>query len=317
MIQSSSRILVCISIVQVTPDLPQLQALAAVVDAGSFEAAAQRLHLTPSAVSQRIKALEQAAGQVVVLRGRPAGVTPAGRAYLRLAREVDALVAQAEAAAGGDATTTVPIAVNADSLDTWVLPALTTLPDTIAFDLRREDQADTATLLRDGTVMAAITSEAMPVQGCRVTALGTMRYRPAATADFVDRWFEIGVDERALEQAPVVVFDRRDRLQDDYLARKGARPMAPRHHVPASRSFLDAVLLGLGWGMLPDLQLIDPLAEGRLVLLDEPHHVDVELYWQQWTLRTDVLDAVAAAVAAGAAALRVPGAPPAGFEPAT
>ena len=299
------------------PDLSQLQALAAVVDAGSFDGAAQRLHVTPSAVSQRIKALEQSVGRVLVLRGKPTGVTPAGRAYLRLAREVDALVGQAEEAAGREAITTVPIAVNADSLDTWVLPALAALPDTVAFDLRREDQADTATLLRDGTVMAAITSDAAAVQGCRVTALGTMRYRPAATADFVDRWFEAGVDRAALEQAPVVVFDRRDRLQDDYLAQKGARPTAPRHHVPASRSFLDAVLLGLGWGMLPDLQLADPFADGRLVLLEEGHHIDVELYWQQWTLRTDVLDAVAAAVAAGAAALRVPGAPPAGFEPAT
>jgi len=270
------------------------------VDAGSFDAAAARLHLTPSAVSQRIKALEQAVGQVVVRRARPVEVTDAGRVYLRLAREVTALIDQASTATGGPDVATVPIAVNADSLDTWVLPALAEVPG-VSFDLRRADQSVTADLLRDGTVMAAITSDATAVQGCRVSRLGTMRYRPAAAPEFVDRWFVRGVDAERLERAPVVVFDRRDELQDDYLRLRGAQGAPRRHHVPASRSFLDAVLLGMGWGMLPDLQTANHLASGDLVLLDEQHHVDVDLYWQQWSLRTDALDAAAAAIGRAAA----------------
>ncbi len=287
-----------------SPDLEQLRALVAVVDTGSFDAAARVLHVTPSAVSQRIKALEQSAGQVLVRRSRPVAPTDAGRAYLRLARAIDSLVAETAVELESSAVTTLPLAVNADSLDTWVLPALAAVSDRVCFDLRREDQADTAALLRDGTVVAAITSEATAVQGCRATPLGTMTYRPAATPDVVDRWFPDGPAASSLGRAPVVVFDRRDRLQDDYLALHGVTEDPPRHHVPASRAFLDAVLLGLGWGMLPAVQLDEHLGTGALVALDD-HHVAVDLYWQQWSLRTAPLEATAAAIRSAAAAVLV------------
>lgn len=282
-------------------DLAQLRALAAVVDEGSFDAAASHLHLTPSAVSQRIKALEQTTGRVLVRRGRPAGVTDAGAAYLRLARQVDALVQQARDESGeDDSRPTLALAVTADALDTWVVPALATVAGGIVFDLHREDQEHTAALLRDGTVMAAITSEAAPVQGCRSTPLGSMRYRPMASPEFVERWFGGAVAE-ALAVAPVVVFDRRDDLQDAYLRERAGAARPPRHHVPASSAFVDAVLLGLGWGMLPDQQAAGPERDGRLVAFDPPHHVDVRLHWQQWTVDTRALDAVATAIRDGAA----------------
>lgn len=279
-------------------DLAQLRALAAVVDEGSFDAAAAALHLTPSAVSQRIKALEQSAGRVLVRRTKPTEATDAGHTYLRLARQVDALVHEAtsEAEAAERGPVTIPIAVNADSMATWILPALATLPSSICFDLHRDDEAHTADLLRSGTVMAAITSDHEPVQGCRSTLLGTMRYRPVATQAFAERWFVDGVDAGSLAVAPVVVFDRKDDLQDAYLRRHSrTRLTPPRHHVPASTEFAEAVRLGLGWGMLPDAQ-----ATG-VVELDPGHHVDVSLYWQQWTLQTPALEAVAAAVRAAAA----------------
>lgn len=278
-------------------DLPQLQALAAVVDEGSFDAAAAALHLTPSAVSQRIKALEASAGQVLVRRARPTAATEAGEAYVRLARQVDALVQETQAQLGADAVATVPIAVNADSMATWLLPALATLPPTITFDLRRDDQAHTADLLRSGAVMGAITSDDQPVQGCRSERLGAMRYRPMATPEVAARWFGGGVDAASLAIAPMIVFDRRDDLQDLYLRRRSrSRLSPPRHHVPASTEFAQAVLLGLGWGMLPDEQSLGPEREGRLVELDPGQHVDVTLHWQQWTLRTPALDTVAAVI---------------------
>lgn len=280
-------------------DLAQLRALVAVVDEGSFDAAAGALHLTPSAVSQRIKALEQSAGRVLVRRTKPVEPTEAGQTYLRLARQIDSLVHEATAAVdiADQEVVTISIAVNADSLATWLLPALATLPPTICFDLQRDDQAHTAELLRSGAVMAAITSVAEPVQGCRSTKLGVMRYRPMASPAFVERWFAKGVDADSLAVAPVVVFDRSDDLQDEYLravSEGGLEP--PRHHVPASADFAAAVRLGLGWGMLPRLQSADAERAGQLAELDPGNHVDVTLYWQQWTLRTPALDAVQAAI---------------------
>ena len=279
-----------------TPDLAQLEALDSVVTCGSFDAAATALSVTPSAISQRIKALEQTAGRVLVRRSRPIEVTGAGAVYLRLARQVGALVDQAGIDLDPEASVVVPLAVNADSLDTWVLPALATITDRVTFDLRREDQSRTAELLRDGTVMAAITDDIAPVQGCRSTPLGAMVYRPMASPDFADRWFERGLDAVSLDLAPVVVFDRHDDLQDEFLRSRRCLTAPPRHHVPASRSFVDALLLGLGWGMLPDLQAAEHVAAGRLTPLDGDFRAKVNLHWQQWSLSTPGLDAVAAAV---------------------
>lgn len=291
-------------------DLAQLSALAAVVDEGSFDAAAIRLQLTPSAVSQRIKALERAVGQVLVRRIKPTSPTPAGEPYLRLARQLVVLVQEtlAETENAADRPT-IPIAVNADSLATWVLPALATVADVASFDLRREDQAHTTELLRAGAVVAAVTSESEPVQGCRSTRLGTMRYHPTAAAAFVERWFRHGVDAGSLAEAPVIVFDRKDHLQDDYLRTVTRSPLRPpRHHVPSSADFAEAIRLGLGWGMLPRQQSEDLVRSGELVVFDGARHVDVELHWQQWTLRTPALERVATAVATAAGlALDPPG----------
>nr|WP_231134139.1 LysR family transcriptional regulator ArgP [Motilibacter deserti] len=280
-----------------------MRALSAVAAEGSFEGAARALHVTPSAISQRLKALERAAGSVLLVRSRPVQVTPAGQALLRLARQVDLLVSDAAAElAGIPARGTVPVAVNADSLATWVLPALAPLADEgITFDVFREDQAHTSRLLRDGTVVAAVTSEAEAVPGCTVRRLGSMRYRPMAAPRFAERWFPEGVTATALGSAPVVVFDRRDDLQHAYLRRRTrGRARPPMHYVPASADFVHAVRLGLGWGMVPELQAAG-LAE-PLVDLDPRGAVDVTLHWQQWRLASPALDRLAAAVTEAAAA---------------
>ena len=285
--------------VAVDLDLAQLRALEATVTAGTLDGAARALHVTPSAISQRLKALETATGRVLLVRSRPVRVTESGQAVLRLARQVALLTADAtrELAADGEHdAVTLPIAVNADSMATWVLPALAPLAGELAFDLHREDQEHTAALLRDGRVMAAVTADAEPVPGCTVTRLGSMRYRPMATAAFAGRWFADGVHPAALGRAPVVVFDRRDDLQHRYLRQRGVGAVPPVHHVPASADYVSAVRLGLGWGMVPAQQ--EPA--GELVALDPDGAVDVVLYWQQWRLRSPSLDRVAAAVLAAA-----------------
>ncbi|MDO7882496.1 LysR family transcriptional regulator ArgP [Antiquaquibacter soli] len=284
-------------------DLSQLQALAATVDGGTLEAAARTLHVTPSAISQRIRALENSVGSVLLARSKPVVPTPAGVAYLRLARQIDALATDAAAEATGTAEQLprIPIAVNGDSLATWVMPALAELAGDMVFDIHREDQDHSAQLLRDGTVMAAITTEARPVQGCTSVRLGAMRYRPVASPEFAERWFASGVDARSLAVAPVVVFDRKDDIQDRFLRSAGPGLTPPRHYVPVSADFAEAVLLGFGWAMLPDQQSLEPEREGRLVELSPTGHDTVVLHWQQWSLRTTALDRVAAAIAAAAA----------------
>lgn len=289
-------------------DSGQLAALAAVVTEGSFEAAARSLHVTPSAISQRVRALEAAAGTVLVQRSRPVAPTGPGRTLLRLARQVELLGAQAEAelgpAADGARPVSVPLAVNADSLATWLMPALAAV-DGVCFDVHVADQDRTVDLLPAGAVMAAVTSQSEPVQGCTSVPLGVTRYQPTATHAFAHRWFPDGPTPEALGVAPMVVFARSDDLQDRWLrsvarAAGTAVPDPPRHHVPSTAEFLQAIRQGLGWGMWGPLPRpgarFDVLEPDDGVTALGPDTVDVPLYLQQWRLRSDVLDAVTAAL---------------------
>ena len=284
-------------------DLAQLRALNAAVSEGTFEAAARSLRVTPSAVSQRLKALETAAGRVLLVRSKPIRVTESGAVVLRMARQVELLVADTAVELGDERSprATLPLAVNADSLATWVLPALAPLAGSIGFDLHREDEDHTSELLREGSVMAAVTTQARPVPGCRSVRLGVMRYRPMASPEFVARWFPAGLTPAALAVAPVLVFDRNDDIQHRYLRRRTGRSLDPPvHHVPASSDFRSAIELGFGWGMLPDLQSRTPERDGTVVDLDTDGAIDVVLHWQQWQLRSGLLDRVAEAVVAAA-----------------
>lgn len=281
-------------------DGAQLDALAAVVEEGTFDAAARRLHVTPSAVSQRIKALEQHVGQVLVRRSRPCRATEAGNVLVRLAgqlallegesfREVRRTGAPGPGGADDPGVVRMAVAVNADSLSTWFPDALIGLPEGVRLDLHREDQDHSAELLRDGTVMAAVTADAHAVQGCRAQPLGAMRYLAVASPAYAARWFADGLG--ALDRAPLLTFNRKDALQETFLRAHGTRRGEPPvHYVPSSSAFVDLVRHGLGWGMVPDVAADALLAAGTLVELAPGHHLDVELHWQHWRLRTPALD---------------------------
>ncbi|KUJ69447.1 chromosome replication initiation inhibitor protein [Streptomyces albus subsp. albus] len=295
--------------------LDQVRTLLAVVDEGTFDAAAMALHVTPSAVSQRVKALEQRIGRVLLIRTKPVQPTPSGQVVVRFARQLARLERDARAELGIAAEqgpVRLPIAVNADSLATWFLPALTRVPQDaqVCFELHREDESHTTALLREGQVMAAVTSSPDPVAGCTVRRLGLARYLPVASPAFAARHLT-GPLEVTLPNAPVIVFDRRDDLQDAFVrSLTGRRTGASRtrHHVPTSEGFCDAVAAGLGWGLVPEPQAAPLVHAGALDLLLPDRPLDVPLYWQQWKLDSPALALVADAVAAVAAeALHTPG----------
>ena len=280
-------------------DLPpaQLEALVAIVDHGTFDAAARALRVTPSAVSQRIRALESAVGRVVVQRTTPCRPTDAGEVLLRLARQVRLLHDEVrDALEHGRGATDLPVAVNADSLATWFRDVVGAVAawDDVALALHVEDQAFSAGLLRSGGVLAAVTSEPAAVQGCSVERLGTLRYVAAAAPVFADGWRRGGAPD--WPAMPVVVFNEKDRLQHDALAGRGVGEPVTVHRVPTSADFLEAIRLGLGWGMVPEPQLGPDVAAGRLVRLAGQVHVDVPLHWQRWRLDSPVLGRLTDAV---------------------
>lgn len=288
--------------------IDQLHTLTAVMDEGTFDAAATRLQVTASAVSQRIKALEQAAGQVLVQRTVPVRLTAAGDVVLRYARQMQLLqedtAAELQQGSRDGGRILVPLAVNADSLATWFLEALAALPDStdVGFDIYREDQEHTTALLRSGAVMGAVTSTSQGVQGCTSEHLGIMRYRAVCSPRFVDRWLDGLADVRRLGTAPMVNFDRKDELQRVFLRQvTGQDPRSPRHYVPTSADFARAIVLGLGWGLLPEQQCMTEIASGLLVEMAPHDPVDVRLYWQRWNIPSPLLDEISAVIRDAAA----------------
>lgn len=283
--------------------LDQLRTLAAVVDLGSFEAAAAHLHITQSAVSQRIRALEDSSGRILVRRDRPITATESGEIVLRTARQMLHLE-QSLAGELGDADANrhhvaLAVACNSDSLATWFLDAMTQVRSAgrVVFDIRREDESLSIQLLRRGEVMAAVTSEARPVQGCRALPLGSMRYLACASPGFVSRHLRGDSPTAGLGRAPIVDFDRSDAHQNHYYRRLTRRhPTGPRHYIPSSHDHVRAIVAGLGWGLIPE-QLATPwLVSGEIVDVSPDRPLDVPLFWQHWKLQSPDLDALTAAV---------------------
>ena len=276
----------------------QLAALLAIADHGTFEAAARHLSVTPSAISQRIRALESEVGRVVVQRSTPCRPTAAGEVLVRLARQTRLLHEEVRRALahGEPGVTDLPVVVNADSLATWfgaVIGEVATWPD-VALRLQVEDQAFSADQLRAGGALAVVTSEPVAVQGCSVELLGTLRYVPAATPELAERHRRGRSPDWA--RMPMVVFNDKDLLQHDLLAARGVEAPPVVHRVPTSADFLVAVGRGLGWGMIP-LPHLGPMVErGRLVPLGSRLHVDVPLHWQRWRLDSPTLDRLTDAV---------------------
>ena len=259
-------------------DYPQLQALSAVHRRGSFDLAAASLGITPSAVSQRIKALEDRIGALLIQRGQPCTATETG---LRLIHHFDAVMLMEVALPLPDpAPAAVRIAVNADSLATWVIPALSACPGML-FDIVIDDQDVSQDWLRRGEVAGAITSHPGQLQGCDTVPLGCLRYHATASPNFVARWLADGVTLATLTRAPALTFSDKDRLQSDWLATHLGQGIAyPTHRLASSQGFVDAALAGLGWGMNPAPLVAGYLAAGRLVELIPGTPLDIALHWQ-------------------------------------
>ena len=276
-----------------------LETLLAIVDEGSFEIAAAVLGVSPSAVSQRIKALEKDVGRVLVRRTSPATATDAGEVLVQAARRMALLQAETNAQLSGRLERVpLSVAVNADSLATWFRPVLR---DVAGFGhatlrLRIEDEAHTLTLLRRGDVLGAVTRESRPVSGCDTVPLGLVRYRAVATPELAARY--PGPD---FSRMPTLRYGPGDALQAaDLEQRLGSNDQRPRmSEIPSSEALARATLRGLGWGLMSELQADIHLRRGDLVTLDD-RIIDVPLHWQRWRLESELLEKLTDSVLAAA-----------------
>lgn len=284
-------------------DPQQLAALSAILRLGSFEAAARELAVTPSAISQRIRALEDRVGTALVNRAAPCSGTTAGQRLAKHAEDVVLLEAQLGRELSLDRAARparLRIAVNADSLATWLVPALASAGD-VLFDLVIDDQDHSADWLRRGEVSAAVCGVGKAVTGCDAWPLGVLRYIATASPDFMDRWFADGVTAAAIARAPCMNFNARDGLQKAWIARQfGPGITPPSHFLPSTHAFVDAARAGMGWGMNPERLVRGPIRNRRLVALLEDAPLDVPLTWQVSRIMAPALAPLTAAVRAAA-----------------
>jgi LysR family transcriptional regulator (chromosome initiation inhibitor) len=276
-----------------------LSALAAVLRRGSFEIAAADLAVTPSAISQRIKALEDRVGTSLINRGSPCTGTKAGLRLAKHAEDVGLLEGQLSrdlALTDSTRPARLRIAVNADSLATWFVTAMASVQD-VLFDLVIDDQDHSAEWLKRGEVSAAVTSIGKPVAGCDAIPLGSLQYTATASPDFMEKWFADGVNATTLQQAPCLTFNAKDALQTAWIAENfGQRISPPTHFLPSTQAFVEAARAGMGWGMNPEPLVRGHIRNGRLVPLLTNATLDLPLTWQVSRIMAPALEPVTASV---------------------
>ncbi len=284
-------------------DYKLLNALAMVVQEGGFERAAKVLLLTQSAVSQRIRLLEDQCGQLLLTRTTPPQPTAAGTAFLKHYQQVRMLETGLNQALTGTAQVRpqqLAIGINADSLDYWFFDAVAPLlkETNLLIDLRVADQEQTQRYLRDGDVVGCISTESRAMSGCRVDALGQMHYRMLATPEFISRWFPDGVTDSALEQAPAVLFNRSDSLHQKFLDRYlSPHPYTvPANYIPAPNQYLQVIEAGCCYGMVPAWQGQNLQDSGVLHELIPGAEISVELYWHRWNIAAPALELLTGAL---------------------
>jgi len=287
-------------------DYASLAAVATVVQEGSFERAARALNVTPSAISQRVKSLEERLGRVLIARGTPCTATAAGKLLCRHVERVGMLeqdlriaLPQFTRSLADKGRVTLRVAANADSLGTWFIAAIAAFSESegALLDVAVDDQEHTIEWLRSGDVLAAVTAHKQPVQGCNSLALGRLHYRAVASPAFVAKYFSNGVTATTLATAPSLIFNRKDRLQAQWVRRACRKAVeTPAHGLPSTQAFVDASIAGVGWGMNPEVLVRSHLKSGALVELIPSLSLNVPLYWQHTRLQVPMLDRLTRAV---------------------
>ena len=293
-------------------DANALECLAAIVEEGGFERAAQRLNITQSAVSQRLRVLESATGTVLVVRSRPIRPTPAGQLLIKHTKMQRLLRADLDrdlkelapnGAKSNSVDDRVSIAINADSIATWALPALNALAqDGVPLEIIADDQDFTQDWLREGQVLGCVTTLQQSLRGCRQEALGAMRYVAVASPSFAAAHCPNGLNRSNFHQIPFIAFNRKDDLQAEFVSQAlGLSGVTLRQtFVPSSQGQLQAALAGWGATVIPELLAHEALAQGHLSNLAPKHVLSVDLFWHCWNLESALLNAISEALIQGA-----------------
>lgn len=277
-------------------DYRGLAVLDAVAASGSFDKAALLLGMSQSAVSQRIKALEDSCGRLLVVRGAPSVPTGLGQRLVVHFRHVKLMEAALDIDLGR--ATSLPalaLALDADSLATWFAQALPALlsPPRCQFNIELADGERALRLVREGAAFACVAeadgsgggSGGEAAVGTSATPLGLLRYTCVATPAFAGHWFGDGFIAEAVALAPAVVGERKQLAR--FLAQEfGAEVAFPHHTMPVSAALDNCILHGVAYGLMPELSALSLIAAGQLIDLAPGRTWSTALSWHAWNIDT-------------------------------
>ena len=277
-------------------DYRLIEAFSAVISEKGFERASEKLGLTQSAVSQRVRQLEDLMGKILIRRTNPPQVTEEGEKLFSHFRQVDFLEKEFlinDSKTGGEDYLKFPVGVNADSLGTWFLPSVEDFirKNKIAVEIITADQSETVKLLKSGEVLGCISSSPKSIQGCRTDFLGSMRYIAVSSPRFADKYFPAGINSESLHRTPSVAFNRSDNLLNDFFKGKYFIDLktVPVNYIPSYETFVNAIVMEIGYGIVPEIQAVKYIEEEMLINLSPADYINIELYWHCWNIDSLIL----------------------------
>lgn len=270
-------------------DYKLLEAFYYTINEGGFEKAADKLCITQSAVSQRIKLLEEQVGQVLLMRSIPPKPTPIGFNFYNHYNKVKHL--ETELFNDNKNNVDLTLALNDDSLATWFYPTILPLIDKgDILKLYVDDQDITIDLLKNGIVIGCISTYNKSLNGCSMRNIGSMKYRLVATNSFIEKWFKMGFSLENIKHAPGVIFDHKDNLHERHLENIFKQKVAfPFHMIPSSEKLYNLIQEGFGYGLISDLQRQD---NDGLIDITPEHYLSVDLYLHNWNYIPDSTKAI-------------------------
>ncbi len=274
-----------------TFDYKLLAALNAVLTQQSFELAAKVLFVTQSAISQRIKLLEENLGQPVIVRSQPIVATVAGArllAHYKMVRQLENDLLPELLPDAPKKPIKFSLAVNADSIATWFLGAITPVlkNDLVELDLIITNESKTIDKLRSGEALGAVSNQQKALPGYQSFYLGRMDFILVAAPEFKQRYFANGLNKESLRLAPGISFDPDDDMHVNFIEQhfKLAARDYYCHSVRSSQAFVELAKQGAAYCLVPQLQVQQELLDGSLINLCQDKVLKQPLYWHSWVL---------------------------------
>jgi DNA-binding transcriptional LysR family regulator len=262
-------------------NLDQLNTFAAVVELGSFSAAAARLNLTQPAVSFQIRQLERRLGVRLIERvGRRAQPTAAGLDLLPHLRRIDAATIEAIEAMAGHAEGVA----GRVRIGTGATACIHLLPPLLSALRRRLPRLEI--VVRTGNspdILRALEDNALDVALVTLPAPGRMFSAEKLLDDEIVSVFprEMAapqpVTAAALAELPVLLYEpggNARRVIDAWFARAGVA-LKPVMELGSIEAIKQLVVAGLGCGLLPRLALGADLCGGSVQSLAPPLHREI------------------------------------------